>query len=159
MLEYTQLPPRFLWSVTQSGAVTNERVAGITPANPIEINPNFVGALFHLRCITRVNITLGNVIVYGALHQQGAPAPYFFPAAGSANQERLITSGVNLVTGDGLLREAMATDSDLTITRQALNLVPNALLLEYTTSAPGAGPVVTFQVWASFIGPMVGGAA
>jgi hypothetical protein len=159
VLEYTQLPPRFLWSVTQTAAVTNERVAGITPANPIQINPNYTGALFHVRCTNKLNITLGNVIVYGSLHTGGAGAPFFFPAAASANQERLITTGVNLATGEGLLREPMATDSDATITRQALNLVPNALLLEYTTSAPGATPSITFQVWASFIGPMVGGVA
>lgn len=159
MLTYTQLAPRVLWSVTQTAAVTNERVLGITPANPIEINPNFVGALFHVRVITRVNLTLGNVIVYGSLHPQGAGAPFFFPAPGAANPERLITTGISMNTGEGALREAMATDSDITITRQALNLVPNLLLLEYTTSGPGAGPVVTFDVLVSLIGPMVGGVA
>lgn len=159
MLEYTQLEPRPLWSVTQTVAVVSERVAGITPANPIEINPNYVGALFHIRMINVVNLTVGNIIVYGALHSVGAGAPYFFPAPASANPERLITNAVVLATGQGCLREPMATDNEAVATRQTLRLVPNALLLEYNTSAPGAGATATFEVWASFLGPMVGGFA
>lgn len=157
MLQYSQLGPRRLWTVTQAAAVTNERTLGISPSNPIQINPYHVGAILHLRVISRVNITLGNVIVYGSLHPVGDPGPFFFPAAAAANQERLVTFGNNPVTGDGSVREPMACDSDITITRQAINLMPNVLLLEYTTSAPGAGPVVTFEVWGSMIGPMPGG--
>ncbi|MGH6628101.1 MAG: hypothetical protein ACREB3_00030 [Burkholderiales bacterium] len=157
MLQYTQMEPRFLWSVTQSGAVTNERVAGITPANPIVINTNFIGALFHLRVVNRVNITLGNVIVYGTLHTSGGAAPFYFPVAASPNAERLVTFGTNPATNEGALRNPMGADVDGATTKQTLALIPNALLLEYTTSAPGVGPVVTFQVWASFIGPMVAG--
>lgn len=157
MLQYTLLGPRRLWTVTQSGAVTNERAAGISPENPIQINPNLIGAMFHLRAISIVNITLGAVIVYGALHPVGGAAPFYFPAVGAANQERLVTFTNVTATGQGAIREPMATDSDLVVTRQAVTLMPNVLLLEYTTSAPGAGPVVTFEVWASMIGPMPGG--
>lgn len=157
MLQYTQRAPRLLWSVTQTAAVTNERASGITPANPIQINPNFTSGLLSLRVTNRVNITLGAVIVYGALHTVGAGAPFFFPAPASGNQERLVTFSTNPATGEGAIRGPMATDSDLTITRQNVTLMPNALLLEYTTSAPGAGPVVTFEVWGDFLGPMIGG--
>ena len=155
MLTWDQMEPRLLFTVIQTAAVTNERTLGITPGNPLQINPNLTLATFQVRVIAKTNITLGAVRLYGALGTPGAAAPIYFPPPGSST-EALWTTGTNIAANEGLIRNAIALESDAG-TKQTIPILPNWLLLEYTTSAPGAGPSINFQVWASMIGPMIGG--
>lgn len=141
-----QMRPRQLWSVTQAAAVTNERAAGITGANPFKIDEHFVAALFHIRVTARTS-TLSGVRIYGAVNTNSG-----FPTPGST-AEVLVSTVTNINANEGLLRvpSLHAIDAD---TKFPCQIVPRFLLLEYDTAGAGS---VTFIVDATFIGPMMGG--
>ena len=156
---WEQLSPVILWTVTQTAAVTGERVLGITPANPIPVNTNFLFAGFTLRVAIRTQITLDQVVVYGALGPVGLPGsgPAAFPPANFITEALwYYTPPPSLSTGQGVQRQPAILDQTTAANFPAL-IVPNWLLLEYTTSLPGGAPALTFEVWGTFIGPNIGG--
>ena len=155
-MEYSQLQWSTLWTVTQTGTVTNERVAGITGANPFQVNPYFTGMLFGIRVTAKTNLPLAAVRVYGAGNVNG------FPAAGAAAiPEALVITDQDLAINTGVLRHPRgraldngAPAGDGTDAIAPLRLLPQFLLLEYSTGAPGATPTITFIVEACFHGPV-----
>lgn len=142
-----QMRARRLWSVTTAAAVTNERVAGITGANPLEVNEYFTGAIFQFRVTAKAALVIGAIRVYGAVDVAAG-----FPPAGTA-AEVLVSSVTDIANGEGLIRVPAlhAVDAD---TKFPMQVLPRFLLLEYTTTGAGS---VTFVVDASFIGPLRGG--
>lgn len=147
--------PKRLWTVTQVGAVTNERAAGIS-RNPLPVPSGFTGAAFTFLVTAKNNLTLGNITVYGAIGDE-LTAPSAFPGPGLTALSLAYTNS-NLAAGTGLTHAAKMEPGEA---GDALNIyllapvLPNWLLLEYTTSAPGAGPTITFEVWLLAVGPKI----
>lgn len=135
---------RGLWSVTQTGTVTNERANGINGPNPLDITDYYTIGYFHIAVITKTNLPLLGVRVYGA------PTGTLFPAAGTLG-EALVSTVTDLAAGTGILRAAAMHQADGDVPGR-LVLIPPRLILEYDTGAPGATPTITFVVRASFVG-------
>jgi hypothetical protein len=153
MLSFTQFTPRMIWSVTTSATLANERVAGISgSANPIILNPNLTLGLLQFRVITKTDMTLNRIAVYGAITDAT------FPAAG-VDAETLSLTLMDLAAGQGVIRALTARDADITLSpnKYPVGLIPGRLLLEYSTTIAGVAPVITFEVWGTFIGPLIGG--
>lgn len=155
---YTQLQWSTLWTVTQTGTVTNERAAGIAGnPNPLNVNPYFSNCLFAVRVTTQVNVPLVTVRVYGAGNQNGFPPVNTQP-------EALFITDQNLAPNTGVLRQPRGRSLDHGAAAgegvdaiAPLRLLPQWLMLEYSTGAPGATPNLVFVVEACFLGPMVQG--
>lgn len=157
MLEFSQFTPRMIWTVTTSATTANNRVTGITGnANPVFLNPNLTLALYYLRVITKTDMVLNRVAVYGGLGDVGIVAS--FPPAGTDAEAMWVTL-MDLAAGQGIIRAVTARDADVAIqpNKYPAGVIPNRHLLEYSTTISGAAPVITFEVWGTFIGPMVGG--
>lgn len=146
--------PRRLWVVTQTAAVTNERLLGITGPNPLRIVSGIQGAVFGFKVTAKNNITLNNITVYGAIDVEGN-TPQGFPGPGLI-QLSLAYTNSNLGIFQGIIHPAhlqTGEAGDALTNYVAAPALPNGLLLEYTTSAPGAAPTVTFEVWLIGVGP------
>lgn len=141
-----QMRPRRLWSVTAAAAVTNERAAGITGVNPVEVDEHFTAALFQFRVTAKAALVIGAIRIFGAVD-----LPSGFPTPGNTT-EVLVSTVTDIVNGEGLLRVPAihAIDAD---TKFPMMVLPRHLLLEYTTTGAGS---VTFVVDATFIGPIMG---
>ena len=154
MLQYTQFTPVRLWVVTTTVTRTNERVAGITPVNPIEISPNFILSAFSIRVVSKVGFTINAIRVYGAVGVPNGGNPNAFPIAGAAS-EALWTTVSNPAVATGLTRQITVLDADAG-NKFPPGIVPNFILLEYSATA---GSSLNFEVYGTFIGPMIGGVA
>lgn len=159
-------PPRKLWTITQTAAVTNETVSGIFPVNPLHLNYSYLVGFINFKCTAKNNLTLNKLAVYGALGPAGAATPGGgFPNV-AGDYEALAYTESNIGVGDGITRPMQINSRDNAGTvgntdhnRITLPIVPNFLQLVYTTSAPGAGPTITIEVWGLFGGPMIQGYA
>jgi hypothetical protein len=145
-----QQRPRLLWSVTQTGNVTNERVAGITGQNPREMNDAYTVGYFTIRITTKINLALTGLRIYGAMHVNG------FPVVGKLT-EALISTIIDLPVNHGIVRAPAMKDSDGTPPGRPI-ILPPLLMLEYDTGTPGGSPNLTFIVEACLIGPVILGA-
>lgn len=158
--------PRVLWTVNETAVVTNKRdTSTILGEQPAKIEPYYWGALFYLDWPLRVNLDLTAVRIYGAIDDVAnftstplSTAPDF-PGAG-LSQEALCEWGVNTgsvpVLGEGRLRVPTALSKNDSRVAQnffyPLTVLPNKLLLEYSTANAGAGAHVAFTVSAVFVG-------
>jgi hypothetical protein len=133
--------------------LVNERAVGITPAQPQQINPNYTANCAHVRVISSAGTTLASFRIYGALTEPGAAAPTHFPPLGTA-AEAVAESAAGIGVGAGVVRQLSLKESDAGV-RRAASIVPNWLLLEYTTA--GAAGALVFEVWLTLLGPMIGG--
>jgi hypothetical protein len=150
-----------LWTVTQTGTVVNERAAGIAGnLNPLTIDDFYTNALFAVRVTAQTNLPLTAVALYGAGNVNG------FPAAGTLVEALWTTGGLPAPLGvnQGVLRIAAGRNRDalapeVNIVLDQLRLVPQVLLLEYSTGAPGATPTLTFVVEICTVGRVPQGTA
>lgn len=144
-----------LWTITQAGTVTDERAAGIAGnLNPLQVNEYHTNILFAVRVTVKVDMTLTAVRLYGAGNANG------FPPAPTA-VEALWTTGTNIGVNQGVLRIAAGRNRDAAavevIVHDQLRLLPQFLLLEYSTAVAGAAPNIVFVVEACFLGPLPDG--
>lgn len=135
--------PRILWTITQTGIVTNERVAGITGLNPLQLRPYYTGAVIHMAVTAKNNITLDRVAIMGSVDGARWAPP------GSADV--LCHTATNLLLDEAHLRTAFVFSEDL-LTQGSGHLLPEWWMLEYSTSAPGASPTITIEIRAAMIG-------
>lgn len=135
--------PRVLWTVTQTAAVANERVLGITGDNPIQLKPYYTGAVISMAVTAKNNITLGRIALLGSVDGVRFAPP------GTA--DALCTTARNLLPGEAHMRSAFIFSEDL-LTQGNGQLLPEFWMLEYTTSAPGASPTITLEIRAALIG-------
>jgi hypothetical protein len=132
-----------MWTVTQTAAVSNERVAGVTGANPVQLKPYYTGSVIQIGVTAKSDITLNRVAIFGSVDG------IRFGPPGSA--DALCTTATNLLNGEAHLRSAFVFSEDL-LTQGAPNLLPEFWLLEYTTSSPGASPTITFEITVALVG-------
>lgn len=153
---HTQLTWSILWTVTTTVQRTDERAADITGnLNPLQINPYHTNGLIAIRVTAKNNLPLVAVRIYGA------GANNAFPPAPTA-VEAMLTTATDIAAGQGILRILGGRNRDSgaaegSIITDQLRLIPEWLLLEYSTGAPGAAPTITFDVLACFTGPLPDG--
>jgi len=141
-----QMRVRRLWAVTSTVTRTNERVNDITGPNPITVNDFYTVAYFSIRVTAKNNLPLAGVRVYGADDTVAG-----FPAAGVVG-EALLTTATDLALNTGIVRAPAMHQVDGDVPGRPI-VIPKFLLLEFSTGAPGAGPTITFEVRACFVGP------
>lgn len=141
-----------LWSVTTTlGNVTNEQAAGITGnTNPLQINMYHRAALIQIRVTAQTNLPLAAVRIYGAGSNVGFPPP-------GTPAECLCETTTAIAVNQGVIRILAGRHRDNAAVNPSpvvdqLQLIPQFLLLEYSTGAAGATPTITFVVEACFIG-------
>lgn len=148
MLQFSQQQWSTLWTVTQAGAVVNERAAGITGnLNPLQVNQYHTNVLFAIRTTASTGRDLTSVRIYGAGDTNG------FPPAGTP-LEAIVTTATNIALNQGVFRIAAGRnrdDGEASVVRDQLRLLPQWLLLEYTTGAVAGS--ITFVIEACFLGP------
>jgi hypothetical protein len=147
---WRQVRPRLIWDVTTAVQVTNERVAGITGANPLKVPEGSTGAIFHTS-IASSNRTLTAMRIYGGLRNTGFP-----PVA-------TITEGVIVhatfagtgAAGEGKLSVPSANTVNASRPRHGNVFVfPPWILLEYSTAATGTNDLTChFSVFVTWLGP------
>lgn len=146
-----------IWTVATGQARLNERIAGInaprhTPItidNPIAVSAYYVGAVFGISCVQKVNASLSAVRIYGSLD------PARWPDPGDAS-EALVTMNKDLAVGASVIRYPIGISSAIG-TELAPRLLPRFLMLEYTV-AGSAGLQLALAIRGTFIGtPPFGG--
>jgi len=146
-----------VWAVMAGQARTNERVAGIVAPrhangvgnNPIAISAYYVGAVFGISCVKKVNASLSAVRIYGSLDAAR------WPDAGEAS-EAMVTMNKDLAQGASVIRYPIGISSAIG-TELAPRMLPRFLMLEYTV-AGAAGLQLALEIRATFIGsPPFGG--
>ena len=155
---------RKLWTITQTGAVTDEIAAGFLEPNPRHIGFHYTAGIINFKVTAKNNLTLNNIGITGALGPPGAASPGGgFPNV-AGGYELLAYTESNIGLGDGIVRPIQITTRDNAVTaanvdhnRVLCPVIPNFLLCKYTTRAPGAGPTITIEVWGTFVGPMLQG--
>lgn len=137
-----------LWRVTQTGNVTNERVAGIIPSgNPRSIPRIVTDCAFLLDIETETAIQLTRVAIYGAERTDQAAATIRFPPAGSAAEALVEWTGAPvLAAGQGNMRVPTQLSQSGSALRYRLTALPRYLLLEYSTAGAGGGANLVFRV-------------
>jgi hypothetical protein len=151
-----QKGPVKLWEVHAERGRANERVIGVTPANPIRIAPHYDRAIFHVRIVSETApIFLIAFRVYGAL------TPTHPPAVGAAFEGLIQVQGLKPL-GAGYLRVAH-NRADVAVgstPREQPGVIPPYLWVEYTTIGfPIGGASRRVDVYGTFIAPAVAGAA
>ena len=64
----TLRPPVLLWSIQATGpTATNERVAGITGVNPVQLKPYYTGAVISVAVLGKFDYILTRVAVLGSM--------------------------------------------------------------------------------------------
>lgn len=149
MLGGFQQRPRLLWQVSATGYLLNERSTGISGENPREINEAYTLAYFTIRMVSKNNLPLAGVRIYGAIDAGGFPAP-------GTPTEALISTTQDLAVGCGIIRAPAMHASDADAPSRPI-ILPTLLLLEFDTDVAGGSPQMTFIVEGSFIGPMIMG--
>lgn len=134
--------PRLLWTIVSTAAATNQRVTGITGANPLQLKPYYTGAIVSIAVTANVNYTLTRVAILGSMDG------LTFPAPGGA--DTLLTTATNIGIGTCLIRAPFIFSEDL-LTQGRPTLLPEYWLVEYSGTI-GATPTITIEIRAAFIG-------
>lgn len=144
-----QQRPRQLWSVTQTGTVSNERAAGITGQNPRLMNDAYTVGYFNIRVTAKTDMILAGVRIYGAFTGDG------FPAVGTST-EAMVSTFQDLAVNTGIMRSPAMHHSDADPPGRPI-ILPRRILVEYDTTTSGGSPTITFLIEGCFIGPMIVG--
>lgn len=152
---HNYFPPRMIWTITATVNDVDRRDPSLG-ANPYLVSPYYTGGLFQLRHIaTSGTITVLRVVIFGGLVGSHFPLAVF----GFLDQHVIARWTGNFAAGLGQIRQPKSVDSTVApITRRKLNLIPPALLVQWSTSAVGdPGATATMEVWASCFGPPLRG--
>ena len=133
--------PQLLWTIVSTATATNERVVGITGAQPIQIKPYYTGAVFFVAVTAINNYTLTRVAVMGSMDGARFAPPGL--------DDALFTMTRALVLDQGVVR-APSIFSNPTIAPGTVSLLPEFILVEYSGTV-GASPTITIEIRAAFI--------
>jgi len=145
MLRYNEL--RLLWTVSTTVQRTNERVAGITGINPFIAGDYWNWAIFEVRMVATTNLQISELRIYGSLTG-------FFPPVASPTHAYCVpvTGSAPALTANQGVSFVGALNTRNVATIQTNLVVPPRLLLEYSTTVPGATPNLNFEVRAGLWG-------
>ena len=140
---------RLLWSVNTAVQRTNERVAGITGTNPVQLG-FYKAMMIQVSVSVNTNLGLTKLRVYSTF--TGNAGQNNFPTPGDDTTPIILHSpAAPLAAGQAVTMIACQRASDGTFAPSGEQVFGNWYVLEYSTAAAGATPSLIFAVSAIFL--------